>query len=118
MSNDSDGVEIVRCAICTKVNSAPQILVTRGNNLAKYKGWKKAKSDLSDDTKKREWRRNCSDKHYLLEWIYVITSVDSIFKLVTEDSMNTNSDQKKHIQFVVLFDLLSNNRPILEFESM
>jgi hypothetical protein len=115
VSSEDRLVTHVLCKICTKVSGKDKLLAPKFDSLCKHASRKKFTSPMPGVPKGTfYYAKDC--QHAKNELLYVSRSGESVLDRVMQGMVHEGL--KKVIQFVTVFYLLQEGKPMLEYESM
>jgi len=113
----TDGIlQMVRCKVCSSLDRKPCIMAPKSDTLFKHDGKRTAKKDMPQyKVKAGETYIATQCKHRKNLRLYAAKPPATVLEQL--NNCTTVEARKKRVQFATLFQLLSDGRPMMEFES-
>ena len=113
----TDGIlHMVKCKVCSTIDRKLCVMAPKWDTLFKHDGKRTAKKDLPQfKVKAGEQYVATNCKHRKNLKLYAAKAPTTVLEQV--NNCTTLEARKKRVQFATLFQLLSEGRPMLEFES-
>jgi len=116
MTRSEDGlIEGVKCLICSAVERRNKLLKAKHDTLTKHAGRRKALKDIKGVAKKGDWYYTKDCAHAKNAVLYAARGPQTVHQLVQNES---GEQACKRVQFATIFHVLSNGRPMTEYESL
>jgi hypothetical protein len=113
----TDGIlHMVKCKVCSSIDRKPCVMAPKSDTLFKHDGKRTARKDLPQYKVKAGQQYVATQcKHRRNMKLYAAKAPTSVLEQI--NNCTSLEAKKKRVQFATLFQLLSDGRPMLEFQS-